>query len=171
MNTPKNYTISLQFSRTMEVLNRGDRSLLILLDPEGKYVLGSKEVYPKDIYRLAGGGVDQGEDPQIAAARELKEELGIDRSPGEMEPKATITIAVTSPEKTQEFQIFLFETKLRTTEKIVPADDIQGVVHLSTDEMKTLIDRFSHLSDARDFSWSDYGKLYGRVHEIVLELA
>ena len=145
--------------------------MVIVKDLEGKYILGTKAVYPPGIYRLLGGGINHGEDPQAAAAREITEELGIKRTSTELLPCADISIHIGSPEKSTDFHIYLFSTTLSPGESLKPGDDVDGIKHVDHEGMNALIDRFYDLSDGSDFSWNDYGKLYGRVHEIAISLS
>ncbi|PWI08960.1 NUDIX hydrolase [Streptomyces sp. NWU339] len=54
----------------------------VLANDDGEYLI-VKPGY-KDGWNLPGGGVDEGETPRQACRRELKEELGIDRTPGRL---------------------------------------------------------------------------------------
>jgi 8-oxo-dGTP pyrophosphatase MutT (NUDIX family) len=167
MTSPEEIPLSFHFSKIPETFIRGDRALIVLKDVDGKFILGCKHVYPNGIYRLAGGGIEEGEDPTVAACRELEEELGIKRD--SMKLAALLAVHITSPEKTTNFRIYLYETTLKTNEVLSPEDDIDDVIHLTREEMNALVDRFYDLPDEADFSWSNYGKIYGRVHEIALQ--
>ena len=52
--------------------------VLLAQRPEGKRLAGKWE--------FPGGKVEEGESPEVALARELKEELGIDVAPHDLEP-------------------------------------------------------------------------------------
>lgn len=54
----------------------------VLANADGEYLI-VKPGY-KDGWNLPGGGVDEGETPRQACQRELKEELGIDQTPGRL---------------------------------------------------------------------------------------
>jgi 8-oxo-dGTP diphosphatase len=54
----------------------------VLANGDGEYLI-VKPGY-KDGWNLPGGGVDEGETPRQACRRELKEELGIDQTPGRL---------------------------------------------------------------------------------------
>lgn len=169
MTTPQEIPLSFTFTDIPHTFLRGNRALILLKDQEGKYVLGCKKVYPNGIYRLAGGGIEEGEDPQTAVCRELKEELGITRE--NMKELATLVLTLNSPKQSVHMKLHLFTTTLQAHETLHPSDDLDGVIHLTREEMNALVDRFYDLQDEPDMLWSHYGKVYGRVHEIALELA
>ncbi|MFD4630207.1 NUDIX domain-containing protein [Streptomyces sp. NPDC058284] len=54
----------------------------VLTNGDGEYLI-VKPGY-KNGWNLPGGGVDEGETPRQACTRELKEELGIDQTPGRL---------------------------------------------------------------------------------------
>ena len=61
-------------------------SKVIVIDNEGKYLLMKRSnhpTFPYD-YDLAGGTIDQGEEPIEATVRELEEEIGIKVQPEEL---------------------------------------------------------------------------------------
>ncbi len=168
MTSAQDIELSFTFPTIPHTFLRGNRALILLKDQEGKYVVGAKNVYPKDIYRFAGGGIEDGEDPETAVCRELTEELGIKRD--HMRQLATVSLTLNSPGQTVQMKIYLFTTTLKAEETLTPSDDLDGVMHLTTDEMRALIDRFYHLQDVPDMAWSHYGTVYGKIHEIALSL-
>lgn len=162
--------LHFHFDKIPKPFTRGDRALIVLKDLDGKFVLGCKDVYPHGIYRLPGGGREGDESPLFAAGRELQEELGITRTETEWSAEKTIHLSITSPEATKELKLFLFATVQKQGEILTPSDDLDGIMHLSVEEMHALIDRFYDLSDIEAPGWADYGKVYGKVHEIALLL-
>jgi putative (di)nucleoside polyphosphate hydrolase len=51
--------------------------MMILINPEGKYLLAHKKDAPDDDWYFPGGGIEEGESLESAFFRELYEELGV----------------------------------------------------------------------------------------------
>ncbi|MBB3034919.1 NUDIX hydrolase [Alteriqipengyuania lutimaris] len=49
---------------------------VFLHDPQGR-MLFVRHAYGPDVWTLPGGGIDRGEEPEAAARREMREELGV----------------------------------------------------------------------------------------------
>lgn len=181
MHKPTQETLILRCSDVPPVLRRGTHALIGIATADHRYVLGSKSIYPPGIVRLVGGGIDSGEDPAKGAARELFEELGIVRTPEDLLYLCVLRVAIQTPEEQLTFVTHLFGTNLRETETLHPADDLDGIEILSADQVRDLIDRYLSLSTelirvtkagsppSAPFRWSDYGIVYGRLHELLLE--
>lgn len=171
----RHYHFSFSFDVIPPVLQRGRHALIVLRDTDGKFVLGAKNIYPEGIVRFVGGGLDDAEPAEIGAARELEEEVGVRVDPPELRLLAEITADIISPERTMPFTTFLFFYDLGDVE-LHPADDLDGIVHLTLEEMKQLINHYAHLpkeiidigDGGNPFRWSDYGAYYGKVHQIAL---
>lgn len=170
--------LSYTFTHVPGVMTRGRHVLIMIHDHDGKYVLGSKQIYPEGIYRFVGGGVDEGEDMSEAAARELEEETGIVAGPGAFGEVATFVAHIheTSTGKHYDFETELYAYQLSEADEMAAADDLDDLAHLDDKEMLALIKRYDGLSKELDtslggdpISWSDYGKFYGKVHEVGYE--
>ncbi len=169
-----NYT----FDYVPSVMKRGKHVLIVIKDENGKYVLGSKKIYPDGIYRFIGGGMDENTKPIHAAIRELQEETGIQKQKHELQPITTITATIVCHKEKTIFTTYLFFTKIEG-EEIQPASDLDGIIRLDEKEMQKLIDRYQNLSTkptritknyiGQLFRWSDYGKLYAEIHKLGLE--
>jgi ADP-ribose pyrophosphatase YjhB (NUDIX family) len=181
----KTYQLHFAFTHVPPVLRRGRHALILLQNEDGNYVLGAKKLYPQGIFRLVGGGIEGEEDPTTGAVRELQEEFGLKYSRDQLTPLAQIraTISETSTGRAYEFTTFLYLAHC-VQKDLHPSDDLDGMETFSREEVNALVDRFYDLSDElvslkgkyaeQDewaFRWSDYGKYYGRVHEIAMELA
>jgi 8-oxo-dGTP pyrophosphatase MutT (NUDIX family) len=171
------YTLNYNFTHLPSVLKRGRHALIAIQDNQGKIVLGGKDTYPPGIYRLAGGGIDKGEDPAQGAAREVEEELGIITNSNQLKQLALIKLNLEEriSNKTYFFQTYLYH--LKTNQPLHPADDLDEIKHFTQKEIKDLIRRYYMLSDQliainddwdHAFRWSDYGQVYGKIHEIML---
>lgn len=178
-----NYDLHFSFTHVPPVMKRHRHALILLENEEGKFVLGAKNIYPKGIYRLAGGGLDGNENEKLGAMRELKEEFGVEYDEDDIQLLATITAesAESSSGKIYSFVTYLFHAHCQSAD-LHPSDDLDGMQAFTREEINALIDRYYDLSDElitlndkpveknMYFRWSDYGKFYGRVHEIAMEL-
>lgn len=71
--------INLTLKHTFGNILRQRHVLIALQNQQGEILLGHKpDFYPQDIYRLIGGGIDEGEEVITAAVREIKEEIGLE---------------------------------------------------------------------------------------------
>ncbi len=161
-------------------MKRGRHVLIVVRDTENKFILGSKKIYPPYIYRFVGGGINPGEEVGIAAKRELEEELKIRIDEKYLKPIAKFTVQVSNTNEQYKFETFLFAltTALRP-DTLTASDDLDGLAHLTKEEVFELARRYKKLSNdlvdlwgdkERLFSWSDYGKFYSEVHRIAMEL-
>lgn len=128
---------------------------------------------------MIGGGIDEGEAPIAAAVREVQEELGVTVPAGRLDTHAKIITNADTAEGSMRMSTYVFSLTLSTDEeqRIVPSDDITGVVRLSIDELRSLIINMSSLSGtfkgesngkAFAFDWADWGLLYAPIHDIAL---
>ncbi|MBI5151498.1 MAG: NUDIX domain-containing protein [Candidatus Pacebacteria bacterium] len=172
----RHYHFSFSFDVIPPVLQRGRHALVVLRDANGKFILGAKNIYPDKIVRFIGGGLDEAEPADVGATREVEEEVGVRVNPAYLKPLAVIEADITSLERTTRFTTFLFLYEIGA-EELHPADDLDGIVRFSREEMEQLIDRYAHLpkeivdigDGGNPFRWSDYGAYYGKVHQIALE--
>lgn len=92
------------FYRTIFVLVRnGDREVLVQKRSP------TKDLFPNHWDLSVGGHVNYGQSYTEAAARELKEELGIDASEDELVPKGDVL--VTLPHSGEHFKVFEYNIK------------------------------------------------------------
>lgn len=53
---------------------------IMLLNPRGQVFVARRIDMPSEAWQMPQGGIDEGEPPQIAALRELREEIGTDKA-------------------------------------------------------------------------------------------
>lgn len=154
-----------------------DRTALILCrDEAGKLLLGREDgFYPQGIFRMIGGGIDDGEAVIDGTIREIKEELGVNVKNDELIELAEVELEGTFHEKVYTTKIFVYYLKL-TLAECVASDDVSELISCTEEEYRELIDRFFQLRDDHiykkddfEFSWGDYGRAYGFVHQLALE--
>lgn len=158
-------------------LYRKRLTLIAVKDNEGNVLVGSKpNFYPDGIYRLVGGGVDEGEEPIYGARRELNEELNIDAKIEDLIPLLQVNVQATDDSgKVFVNSNFIYLYNLKD-EKYKAGDDIKGIIKLSAGELFKLGERYENLSEddwfrneMENYNWKDYGKVYGPIHKLVAE--
>jgi 8-oxo-dGTP pyrophosphatase MutT (NUDIX family) len=96
------------------------RSVVIAaFDGEGRVLL-ARHSYGPPVWALLGGGIGRNEDPELAARREFREELGC-----ELAELALVT-RVTEPDFGSQDQRFLFAARLGGT----PVPDMREIVEI-----------------------------------------
>jgi len=174
------YNFTFHFTHVPPIMTRGRHALFTAIRDDKKVLLGAKQIYPKGIVRFPGGGIEEHETPFQGAVREIQEELGIQVNNEELHELARFSAEVSDNKDTYHFSTHLF-TFLLENHQIKADDDLDGVVFYSLDELDDLAKRYEKLSDELifvetkakvqgPFRWSDYGKLYGKIHEIAAKL-
>jgi 8-oxo-dGTP pyrophosphatase MutT (NUDIX family) len=155
-------------------MTRGRHVLILVENADGEFVLGAKKMYPPDIQRMVGGGVEGDEDSAVAASRELEEELGIKVAPEKLQHLFTLTADV-RPQASTEQHTFITDVYYVNTgnQPLLPSSDLDGLAYFSREEVEKLIQRYAELPTEPDpkvgFAWADYGQLYGPMHQLALE--
>lgn len=169
----KHVALTFDMKVTPKVATRGEHALIMARDPEGRFVLGHKKIYPKGIVRFVGGGIEGEENALAGAHRELFEELGIYAYEKDLKELVEVKVNISEEGKQKHIfivHLFLIELGLRG---IQPSSDIDDVVRLTEYDMESLIQRYFLLPKKIDpkvnFSWYDYGQLFGNIHKIGLE--
>ncbi|MES2952936.1 MAG: NUDIX hydrolase [Patescibacteria group bacterium] len=170
----KKVVLNFEIDRPFGNLLRPRHALIACRDSDGFFILGKKDSYP-GFSRFAGGGVDEGEEPRHAAARELEEELGVCLPESDFVELFEIEAHAKGLEDEYRTQIFVYFVELQTNE-VVPQDDLDGIERLRLAQFPDLVKKYESFSpDFRSsggnkgddgFRWLDYGKLYGPVHRI-----
>lgn len=177
----KTYNYEFHFDYVPGVMKRQRHGLIVLTDDQGKYILSGKKIYPPGIYRFIGGGLDDGETSLEGIIREVKEEVDLSLQPDRIMKiafiKAIIHQETKTSIKTYNFKTHLFCAQV-DSHNLTPKDDIQSLISYDEDQLRQLIKRYSRLSNkltrinrgGARFRWSDYGRFYGLVHQIGLNL-
>lgn len=158
-------------------LYRKKLALIAVQDLEGNILVGSKpNFYPKGIYRMVGGGVDENEDPIIGAQRELKEEMDVDADINNLEPLLEVRVHATDAtgkEYNNSTSIYFYKLK---DNNYKAGDDIKGIIKLSIEDLYKLGEKYENLSsddwfrnEMEQYNWKDYGKVYGPIHKLTAE--
>ena len=172
------YNIDL-VSEPFANLKYRDRTVLILFRNSQAQFLFEKasNYYPKGIARLLGGGVNPEETTIDAAIREIKEETGMSINPAELIELVQVNVEGTYKFKTHKTKIFVYFLKA-TQDAFKEGYDTKAsdIVAYSEDEYTEQVKRFLELKSenlcneqGNIFSWGDYGKVYGFVHQVALD--
>jgi 8-oxo-dGTP pyrophosphatase MutT (NUDIX family) len=154
-----------------------DRTALILCrDENGKLLLGREDgFYPPGIFRMIGGGIDDGEAVIDGTIREIKEELRLAVVSDDLVELAEVTLEGTFQEKVYTTKIFVYFLKVMLAE-CVANDDVSELISCTEAEYAELVERFFELQDDHiykkddfEFSWGDYGRAYGFIHQLALD--
>lgn len=140
-------------------------------------LLGAKpSFFPPTITRLLGGGVDEGEDIAKAAARELEEELGVTLDVADLTPLFDLeTKATDETGKVFNNNTYVYYVNIGT-QTYKAGDDVKSIDVVSIDELYELGVSYDQLPESLfyigregEFSWQDYGKMYGPIHKMTAD--
>lgn len=173
----KRISLDIKVEKPFGNLFRKKTALVVVENADGDFLVGAKPYqYPPTITRLLGGGVDEGEPEDVAAVRELSEELGVTIDSSELTPLLAITVNAEDAEgKHYKHEAYIYYVNIGET-PYEPGDDIKNIVKLSLDELYALGEAYEALPETLwykgregTYSWSDYAKLYGPVHKLSAE--
>ncbi len=170
----REHTLTLQFSTLPPIFKRKQHVLILVRNSAGHFLLGKKDHYPPGMSRLIGGGMDEGELPQVAAVRELQEETGITAPVLDLHEIAKITAEVSTSTEHHTFVTYVYLLDVGH-QKLHPSDDLDEIVELNEDEAQQLLVTYqqlpTELHPILNFSWADYGQLYHFIHQLAFETA
>lgn len=165
--------IDLKFQLFPPHVHRGSHVLILLRDFQGHFILGCKAIYPDGICRLLGGGVEEGEEPDLAARRELEEETGLKVGEQELIKLGSVTAHLTDENQEQVTFVSHIYFHACGQAKLAATDDVDELCYLTPGEMHKLIERYRTLPNTIDpkvnFAWFDYGHLYSFIHQFALD--
>lgn len=155
----------LNLMNKMDQKSRRGEVVMVIPNKEGNIWLHTKDFYGNGVYRLMTGGLDPGEEPDLAFEREVREETGfkvnIDRC------LAVITYTFTAGEKSQSFVSYVFTAK-RTQGLPQPVDSgeaIAGFKAVPVSALGEVAQNLSSLKGAR----ADWGIFRAVAHTVVQE--
>ncbi len=128
-----------------EILRHGGAVAMLPINEEGD-ILFVKQYRPavgKELLELPAGRLEEGEDPEESAARELKEEIGM--APGKLQLLGKFLVA---PGYSDELISLYLATDLSPASLAQGADEAIEVIPISSSEALARINR-GELSDAK----------------------
>jgi len=156
-------------------LYRKNHVLILVKNNHGKYILGQKKnFYADGISRMLGGGLNDGEDPQTAAQREIEEELKLKLNRDNFFPLGQIITKANTAIGVMYMKVYLFGLILKEDVDIVANDDISGISAYSEKDLELMISKMFKLTgefrnDNFYFLHNDWGRIYGFIHELALK--
>jgi 8-oxo-dGTP pyrophosphatase MutT (NUDIX family) len=172
-------TYSYSFTHLPPVTKRGGQVLIALFSSNLQDLyLSRKNVYPKGIYRLFGGGIDEHEEPLQTAPRELAEETRLNANPKDFIKinEFKYHILEQSINNHVDFSVYLYSFIVPQNQTIIPSDDVDEYKVFHQPELLELIKKYKNLPDQLvtntfegPFRWSDYGKVFAPIHQSVLD--
>lgn len=167
------YTHHISLSHIPPGLKRGALALIAPFDQNNNLILANKKIYPNNIYRFIGGGIDDTDDtPQHAAQREFQEEVCLNYPLNKFIHHSThqFDLTETSSGTHYDISIDLFTTIVNTN-TLKPASDITVIKPFDRFEFKQLINRINQLPQeivtlkpGHVFSWYDWGNIYNQIN-------
>lgn len=169
--------LTIRVQKAFGNLHRPRCILIALGDSEKRILTGAKADYlPPAITRLIGGGMGEDEDGIEAAIREVEEETGITLASTQLVPLFTLRIAARDKDENDFFNKTHVYFADIGKQKCTPSDDISAIVPLTLDELYKMGEHYDNLQDflwfkngQHEFSWADYGKMYGIIHKRTAE--
>jgi len=168
------YTNDVKIDKPIGNLYRKNHILVLIKDKDGKYILGQKKnFYADGTARMLGGGLNDGEDPQEAAKREIEEETKIDVDYNDLFSLGTVITKADTIEGIMYMNVNLFGLVLKDDVTFDPSDDISGIKAYSQQELEELIRNMFKLegefrNDKFYFLHNDWGNIYGFIHNVAL---
>lgn len=160
-----------------ENLRYRDRTVLILpKDKSGKFLLGAKKgFFPDGIVRMIGGGIDENEEMLEAAIRETEEESGLKLDADRFIPLLQVQVEGKFDGETFTHTVYIYFLQL-DKENPVSGDDVSDIIRMNEEEYRQLVANYFALANDHfmeypggKFSWGDYGRVYGFIHETALD--
>jgi len=156
-------------------LYRKRHVLILVVDNDSNFILGKKKgFYPDHIARMLGGGIEENEDPKIAAKREIEEELLVDVSIDYFKELCSIITQASTNEGDMEMQTWVYTLKLPDSTVIKPSDDITGIQVFTQEQYDNLLKDMLSLTgefvtDKFSFLWADWSKIYTPIHKYAID--
>jgi len=153
--------------------NRKKEILAIIMFPDKKVLISTKEFYEKGLYRLTTGGMEPGETPEDALKREVYEETGIIEF--ESEKVAVVKYACKTGFGDFSFETYIFLVNVEDQE-IKTMDPDEKITDFKRVDIEELIEFSNRLSKVKNTNYSIDGKPvnvsdWGRFRKIATDIS
>ncbi len=157
---------SLLLRRLTEKGGPLEEVVLVAYRPDGRVLLHTKRFYPEGVWRLPSGRLKEGELPEAAVRREVKEELGLVGVPERL--LGRLTCLLEAEESSLSFTSWVFALAIGDR---VPAvqdreEEIVGFRWVPVEELGAVAERLEALPPP----WRGWGTFRGAAHRFVMEL-
>ena len=149
----------------MQSKPRRGEVVMVIPNAAGDIWLHTKDFYPDGVYRLMTGGIETGEDPQVALRREVWEETGFEVKIERC--LAVLTYNFSSAEETLPFVSYIF---LTTPAQGIPepTDSGENITHFKAVPPAALFDA-AHQLQGLEGKFADWGMFRAIAHRVVAE--
>lgn len=153
-----------KMKKSIESDRRGE-VVFAVIRPNGKIITVTCEEYPKGIFRIPTGGINDDEDILEAVYREVKEELGLEVEiidfPG------VLKIRFEYGNESIQFYSYLFILKEVAGNLLVDAadDEVSEIIEADLQTLESIV----HTLNSIQGQWSDWGKFRYESSNAILE--
>lgn len=145
-------------------------TLILIKTSDNKFALGTKITYLPNIARMIGGGIEEGEDPELATLRELKEETNLDVELDKLQELCTIESVFKKGDQTENLTTYVYLYNLGN-KNLTAGDDVNGFAYFTAEELKQLVSKLQNLDGTypalykkeETMLWKDWGTFHGFV--------
>lgn len=173
----KQFIEEIKIENPIGNLYRKNHVLILIEKEDGSFILGKKkDFYPDHIGRMIGGGINPEEGSQLAAKREVLEELGVDLALEDFNKLFEVVTKAETNEGYMEMTTHVYHVVIKDDEvqKIIAGDDLSHIFTYTKEEYLDLIDEMNKLdtdfvTEKFSFSWADWAKIYAPIHKYAIE--
>ncbi len=163
----REYTATTERNRewARKVTKRRAEVIQVLPRPGGRVLLHTKSTYPEGVYRLPGGGVNQGEAIEPAVRRETWEETGFDVALARFLGVIENTFVVDGDTLSYPSFIFLMQPTVEAPRVLDPDEEITGFKEIPPAELAQVVAQLNALPP----NWQPWGQFRAAPHALVIE--
>jgi len=172
----KEFKVNLKVKRLFPPLARNAEVLPVVMLPNKKILLHTKDIYPKGVYRLLTGGIKVKENIEKALIRELKEETNTTILSKKLLAKLVYNVKYPKGKKIYTTYIFLVKSKFRNIKNLGSKEHISGLKEIRISQLPSVIKKLQKLKAGPKIksyhveNWEDWGRFRAIAHRIVYNL-
>jgi ADP-ribose pyrophosphatase YjhB (NUDIX family) len=171
-----------EFKRNLKVkglfppLARSSEVLLVVMLPNKKILLHTKDIYPKGVYRLLTGGIRKKENLEKALIRELEEETNAKILSKKLLAKLVCNVEHPRGKKIYTTYIFLVKSKFGNIKNLGSKEHTTDLKEIKISQLSSVIKKLQNLKNGPKIksyyveNWGDWGRFRAIAHQIVYNL-